>query len=150
MKKFLFVYRKPNKYYDRFISFLMILSFSLVLTINKFNISLNKLYFLLVQYIILFFILLFINIIIESFQKSEKMSPLEIYDIENFVKKVLKKIKTRDKSLLNKINEYNPSKKILKKYIQKKKRFIISSIVKENNKYIVHLIDEKNGFYFLF
>ncbi len=78
------------------------------------------------------------------------MSPLEIYDIENFVKKVLKKIKTGDKSLLNKINEYNPSKKILKKYIQKKKSFIISSIIKENNKYIVHLIDEKNGFYFLF
>jgi len=151
MKKFTFVYRKPNNYYQRYLTFLLILSFLLALTYNKFYINIYNLNYFFLEVLLYFFLLIFITIIIEYLEKGEYISPIELYEVEKFSNELLDMIKKGDFAALMYVHKSNPSYHILEKYIKKRKKFVISSIIKSGKNYEINLIDVKKWiFFFIF
>lgn len=148
MKNFLFIHRKPSHYYNKLISFLAILSFLLTFPLMGFKIELQNLDLFLAKFILLFLFLLFLSSLIEIKEKGEVLSSLEIYEIESFTREITEKIANGDKEILKYISKYNHSYNTLKNAIEKKKKFTISTIRKEKNRYTVGLIDERKWILF--
>ncbi len=137
---------KPNNYYKHLFSFISLLSIILTFITLHFKISYN-----LFIYLTYYFILLLILVtVIELFNKGEYLSPLETYDLCEFVEKLIDDIKIGSKKPLKFINKYNPSYKKLQEIITKKEKLLLSNIKKSGDVYEITLLREnKVILYFL-
>jgi purine-cytosine permease-like protein len=147
MKKIIFNYLKPQKYYLRLLNFFILISFSLVLTIISFNLNyiLENFDLFLLKFIVIFFIILIISSIIEFlFYRGRYISPIEVYDLEYFFNDFKNDIKNKEINLLDKyFLKYNIKAK--KNFFDKIKHhnYYLSSIRKMNDEeYELIIIDE--------
>lgn len=143
MKKINHNHLKPNNYYTRLFIFFTIISLSLTFSLIGF--TLENLDLFLLKFIVIFFLIMCIASFIEFFNHGDYMSPLEVFDIDNFFNNLLNDIKLEKTKYY--INKYNY--KTLKNFntiFKSKKSFFLSSIKKQANTYELTFID-KNKFY---
>jgi len=110
----------------------------------------------LLKFFLIYFLIMVISVLIELLNKSEYLSPIEIYNLNLFFNNFLKDLKNtshiKEFDFEFYFNKYDSnSKKKITKIIKKiKKRFFISTIRKENDIYKIHFIDKFTLFRFLF
>ncbi len=149
MRKITHNYLKPQHYYNRLFIFFLIISITLTLTLNRWDLNLDFLDKYLLQATIFFFLLMTISVFIEQFHKGEYMGPLEVYDVENFFKKFQKAVYTND---VNKyLHKYDHKSKLnLEHILTKKTKFFLSTIRKIDNVYELTIINQHKFYqYFL-
>jgi hypothetical protein len=141
MRKIHYNYLKPQNYYNRLLTFFLIIGFSLTIFLIKLEEETMETFLL--KFIVIVFLMILIAIAIEFFYTGEYMNPLEVYDLEHFFLEFLSK--TEKKGEIEKFfNKYDSkTKSKFKKTFLHKRRYFLSSIRKNKNTYELTLIDEK-------
>lgn len=139
IKKINYNYLKPQNYYNRLFTFFFIAAFMLTLTLVGFSISDFEDFLL--KLVVILFLLMLIAVLIEYKNRSEYMSPLEVYDVENYYKRFYLSIRD-GKNMDLFFHKYNiKTKRKLDPFIRKRSNFVLSNIRKENEVYEITVID---------
>lgn len=142
IKKIHYNHLKPQNYYNRLLTFFLIIGFITTLTLVGFNLDNMELFLL--KYIIILFLLLCVAVVIEFFYRSDYMNPIEIFEIESFFNVFRHNLRTDSIEFDNFFNKYDvKSKKVLEKMKKKKTRLLLSSIRKHGDVYEVTFFDER-------
>ena len=146
MRKISYNYIKPQNYYNHLLTFFTFVALSLTFSLVQFNIEYLEIFFL--KFIIILFLILFVSVLIEFFYMSEYIGPIEIYNVEKFINRFLKKIHVKDHSKF--FNKYDiKSKKKFEKIFNSKDDFFISSIRKHKQIYEITIINQRDEFLFI-
>lgn len=148
MKRIHYNYLRPPFYYQRLFVFFLLLSALLSFQLIIFTqLSLAD-YFLIVIVVLLLF--LTIGAFIEYLKKGEYMSPLEVYDVVGFIKELQYARKHNDSLDEFFLSYVKKPKKVYSQFVNKKKKFTLSTIAKHNGFYEVTLLDEAKVVEYLF
>lgn len=141
MRKIHYNYLKPQNYYNRLLTFFLIIGLSLTIFLIK--IEEETLETFLLKFIVIIFLIILMAVLIEFFYKGEYMNPLEVYDIEQFYLELLDITKKED-SIEKFFNKYDSkTKNKYKQIFLHKRKYFLSSIRKNKNTYELTIIDEK-------
>ncbi|MCA9495607.1 MAG: hypothetical protein KC589_01585 [Nanoarchaeota archaeon] len=142
-------YLRPQNYYNRLITFFLLISILLTFSLVRFTIT--SLDFFLFKIMVIFFLLVLIAVLVEFFYKGDYMSPLEVYDIEVFYNRICEDLNYDLGDLDKYFNSYDlKTRKNFDKIFHKRKNYILSSISKRDNIYKIVLINNQKLLQFFF
>ena len=142
-------YLRPQNYYNRLITFFLIMSILLTFSLVRFTITTLDFFFF--KILVIFFLLIMISVMVEYFYKGEYMSPLEIYDVEVFYNIVYEDMNFDTNDLNHYFNTYDlKTRKTFNKIFRKGRKYILSSISKRDGIYEIVIINDRKLLQFFF
>lgn len=149
MRRISYNYLKPQHYYNRLFTFFSLISISLTFALVGFVIDDVELFIL--KTFLVFFLLIMFAVLIEFYTRGEYMSPLEVYDIENFYNNLASDYGSTRFEHKHYFNKYDhKSKKKFFETFHGKDNYILSSIKKEGEVYTLSVIDIRKMLLFQF